>query len=433
MPSRRIALIGSIWLLSAAGAFSLGWLSSGGSGERRGQEAAKNGGVSPSAHGASASGSAEGKSGDVSMAAFFGTHGSGLEQILAGRTLEQHLKKLLSLDDAALRMQGFLQLLDGLKTPDDLKAALDLVTKENRRGGMRLTEQSLLLQKWAKMDASAAAGYASGLRDFSRAAGLDAVFKTWLQSDPEAAIAWAQKNGISANDAGPGGPGGPGGRDGGQDNWAMASLLETLAKTNIDRAMEVAGTQAYGRARGRMAETLIDELISQRGEQAAREAVLNISDEQLRAGFARELAQRLASTDPKGAAAWANGLPAGETRERAMAEAIQAWASKDPVAAGQYLQQLGASPEFDRARQDYAMRVVREDPEGALAWTQAITDERRRNDTTQQVLRSWMRSDATNAQAWAQANGVQIAAGPQGGPPGGFGFGGGGGRPRGGR
>jgi len=347
---------------------------------------------------------------------------------LAGRTLEQHVKKLLSQDDAALRMQGFLQLLDGLKTPDDLKAVLDLVAKENRRGGMRLTEQSLLLQKWAKMDATAAAGYASGLRDFSRMAGLDAVFKTWLQSDAEAAIAWAQKNGISSNDAGVG-PGGPGGRDGGQDNWAMASLLNTLAKTNIDRAMEVAATQAFGRARGQMAETLIAELISQRGDQAAREAVLNISDEQLRAGFARELAQRLASTDPKGAAAWANGLPAGETRERAMAEAIQAWAGKDPVAAGQYLQQLGASPEFDRARQDYAQRVVRDDPEGALAWTQAITDERRRNETTQQVLRSWMRTDAPNAQAWAQANGVQIAAGPQGGPPG---FGGGG-RPRGGR
>ncbi len=179
-----------------------------------------------------------------------------------------------------------------------------------------------------------------------------------------------------------------------------------------------------------MADTLVNELISQRGNDAAREAVMGITDPQFQTGMARELAQRLARETAPDAAAWAFSLPAGDTRGRAVAEVIQEWADTDAVAAGQYLQQLGTSPEFDRARQDYAMRTVKTDPEGALAWVQAISDDQARQNATQEVLNSWARRDQNAAQAWAANNGMQVTQTGRGG----FGGGpGGGGPPGGGR
>jgi len=439
MKSRRPLIIVSAWLLSAAAAFSLGRVTSVQKVIERVRQGDTSSTTATSTAAPASATAAKENADDLSLAGWFGSRANGLNDVTNGRSLEDHVKHLLRQDDEAIRMLGFLRLLEALNSPDDLKSALDVIMKDGR-GGFRMTEQAMLLQKWAKLAPSDAAAYANGQRDWAKFSGLNAVLKTWVKTSPEEAIAWAEKNGAPqpGNDGQPqDGRGGPGGEDG---NWAVATLINSLAKTNLDRALDVASHQSYSRARGRMADTLVNELISQRGEDAARDAVTGIQDEQFRAGLARELAQRMAGKDPAGTAAWANGLQAGETRQRAMAEVMDEWAEKDPVAAGNYLQGLGNSPEYDRARQEYAMNVVRNDPEGALAWTQAITDQERRNFTMQELLQSWSRRDAAAAQAWAANNGVQFTprqgggpgfgqfGGGRGGPPGGNGFGGG--RPR---
>lgn len=420
MKSRRPLIIATVWLLTAVAAFSLGRVSSLPQVIERVRQNTPT--ATPAEAASISTATQKDAEDDLSLAGWFGSKASGLAEVTNGRSLEDHVKHLLKQDDEAIRMLGFLRLLEALNDAEQIKSVLDVIGRDGR-GGFRMTEQAMLLQKWAKLAPADAAVYANGQRDWSRFNGLNAVLKVWVKNSPEEAIAWAEKNGAQqGNDARPGG--GPGGEDG---NWAVATLIGSLAKTSLDRALDVAQNQPYSRARGRMADTLVGELIAQRGEEAARDAVLAMTDEQFRAGMARELAQRMANKDPVAAAAWANGLPAGETRERAMAEAIDEWAEKDVVAAGKYLQQLGASPEFDRARQEYAMRVLRTDPEGAMAWTQAITDEQRRSGTTQELLNAWARRDQQAAQSWAQANGVQIAPTQRGGPGFGPGFGGRGG------
>lgn len=416
MNRRRLLLITAVWLLTAAGAFSLGRISSVSQVIERVRQAATDAPAGTAPSSAALVKTAENED-EASLAGWFGSRATGIDDVTNGRSIEEHVRHLLKQDDEAVRMLGFLRLLEALNDADQIKAALDVLGREGR-GGFRMTEQAMLLQKWAKMAPADAAAYANGQRDWAKFNGLNAVLKTWVKSSPEEAIAWAEKNGApQGNDAQPGNRG-PGGEDG---NWAVATLLNSLAKTSLDRAMELASNQPYSRARGRMADTLVSELIAQRGEEAAKDAVVGTTDEQFRAGLARELAQRMADKDPVATAAWANGLPAGETRERAMAEAIDEWAEKDAVAAGKYLQQLGGSAEFDRARQEYAMAVLRSDPEGALSWTQAIVDEQRRGQTTQEMLQSWARRDAPAAQAWAQTNGVQFT--PRQGFGGGPGFG----------
>ncbi|MEQ1858568.1 MAG: hypothetical protein ABMA13_01380 [Chthoniobacteraceae bacterium] len=407
MKSRRL-LIAAAWLLSATAAFSLGRL---GSATRVIERVTQSGAVAAlpqTGTGATQSSGDE----EFSLAGWFGSRATGIAEVIGGRSLEDHVKFLLKQDDESMRMLGFLRLLEALKDPAEIKSVLEVIAKDPN-GRYRMTEQAMLLQKWTKLDPAEAATFASGLRDWSRFNGLNAVLKTWVKDSPEAAIAWAEKNGAPTEGGGQRGIG-PGGEDG---NWAVATLVNSLAKSSLDRAIDVAANQPYSRARGRMADTLISELISQRGLEAARSAVLDQTDEQFRAGMARELAQRLVDKDPKDAAGWANGLPAGETRQRAMAEVIGEWAQKDPVAAGSYLQQLGPSAEFDRARQDYAQRVVRNDPEGAIAWAQSITEEERRNDTMRDLLRSWGQRDGAAAQTWAQANGVPFTPPQQRGGP----------------
>jgi len=245
------------------------------------------------------------------------------------------------------------------------------------------------------------------LKDWARFSGMNAVLQQWVKNDPESAIAWAVQTG--APEAGDGKK-----KLNEEGNWAVATLIGSLAKTDLDRAVQVAAEQPVSKSRARMMDTLISEYVAQRGEEAARDELLNLPDVAFRTGMAARLSERYAEADPRAAAAWATSLPAGETQQRAVAEVVAQWANKDPVAAGTYLQQLGASPAYDDARQRFAFEIVRKDPESAISWAMAISDENRRIDSVQGVLRDWVRRDPPTAQAWATANNVPLASNKKG-------------------
>jgi hypothetical protein len=338
----------------------------------------------------------------LSLEGWFGSRATSIDEVIGERSLQEHVLHLLGVEDEAVRMLGFLRLMEAMKSPDEIKAALDVIGSQ-RNSRVRLTEQAMLLQKWAQLDTKGAAGYASAMRDWARFNGLNAVMQQWVKSDPESAIAWANQNGMPSG-------GEDARRDNEEGNWAVATLMGSLARTSLDRAIQLAAEQPASRARGRMIDTVINELVAQRGEEAARNALLNLPDDPFRAGMAGELAERYANADPAAAAKWASNLPAGDTRQRAIAEAVAQWADKDAIAAGTYLQTLGSSPVYDDARQRYAYEVVRKDPEGALTWALAIADETQRTQSIQGLLRDWMRRDAATAQAWAAANGIAVSA-----------------------
>jgi len=342
---------------------------------------------------------------------------------------------LLKVDDEAVRMLGFLRLLEALNNPDDIKTALELIAKEGN-GRFRVTEQSMLLQKWAQMDPKAAAAFASSQRDFSRFTGMNAVLRTWLKSNPEDAIAWAESNGVQNQDQQDRGPGRGGPQDDG--NWAIATLIGPLAQQNLERALELAKNQTESRARGRMIDTLVDEMLAQRGVDAARNALTDLPDDAFRAGMAGRLIEKMmASGDPKDVITQAWNFPSGETRERAMGEAISRLANSDPVAAGNLLQQYGNSPDMDTAKSEYARRIIREQPEQAepaIAWATSITDQKQRTETLQRLIGGLSRQNPAAAQQYATQLGIDMTAVQRrggdfnGGPGGGrFGRGGGGG------
>ena len=414
------------WLSTAALTFCLGRLTSfvEAPAENPAAQARTSGG------GASASGgSTSGGGGSVDFTKHTDGSGLTLKELTNGQSIGDWLQRLLKQEDEIARMSGFMRLLESLQTSEELEQALNVVLANNG-GRSRSGEYSMLLQKWAQVDPKLAMGFLEKQKDpGAKFGGYRSVLTTWTRNNPQEAIAWAEANGTPAE--------GTPGAD--QGNFAMAGIVSQLAKTDVDWALRLAESQPASMARGRMIDSLADQLVSQKGDVAAREAAMNIADESLRGGMVSRMASQLAQSDPAAAANWVQSMPAGDTRNKAMASIIGPWADKDPAAAAAFLTTIPLSPESDDSRARLAQTIGRKDPESALPWAGSITDPKARMSTTADIIQGWMRRDPEPAKQYIAASSysdetkAQLLAPQQrgrGGPggPGGFGGGPGGGR-----
>ncbi len=386
-----------VWLTTAVIAYSVGSMSA-----PQPKNAAATGGGGVSNASGAASGAGSGSALGAGIGSLFGKKSGAATtaEITGGMPMGEYLKQLLAQEDEATRMTGFLRLLETLNSPADIEEALKVISDngERGRGPMRVSrEYGLLLERYTKLDAKAAAAYASDPKrsNEERWIGTGTVLKTWTRLDPEAAIAWAEANGNPPTD---------GNNQRGPDgNWAVASVVGQLARTNIDRAMEVAASQDVSRSRGRMMDTLINELLAQREETGARDALLALPAGTFRDGILAQLAGRLADKDGPGTAQWVLALPPGDGRTKALTQVIGQWTRDDAAAVGKFMNNFPLGAESDPLRETYATSVVRTDPPGALAWAGTITTPETRDRTIQNIVNDWKRRDQTAALAWVAA------------------------------
>ena len=386
----RPLLIPAAWLATAALTFGLGRLTSFVEAPPENHAPAATPRSGPAALGGS-----DPAGGGGSVQEFIGASGAAatVEELTGGKPLDEWIKHLLSQDDEIARTTGFMMLLEKLNTPAEIEAALVAVHANSRNdwGGRSSREASMLLQKWTKLDPKSAMAYVQKLDDQrAKFGGMNAVLQTWARANPQEAVAWAKANGAGTDEQG--------------GNWAMSSVLGQLAKTDLGQAIELAQAEPISMARGRVIETLVSQLVSQRGEAAARDAALAITDESMRAAMIRRLAGEAANSDPAQAVAWVAKLPAGAAKTSALAETVAQWARKDATAAAAYMATLPAGPENDEPRASFARSVVRTDPAGAIAWSNSITDPKARTESLTDVVGSWMRSDADAAKKWVAAS-----------------------------
>ena len=393
----RPLLIPAAWLATAALTFGLGRLTSFVEAPPENHAPAATPRSGPAALGGS-----DTAGGGGSVQEFIGASGAAatVEELTGGKPVDEWLKHLLSQDDEIARTTGFMMLLEKLNTPAEIEAALVAVHASGRNdwGGRSSREASMLLQKWTKLEPKSAMAYVQKLEDQrAKFGGMNTVLQTWTRSNPQEAVAWAKANGASETPA-------EGGSDRPTGNWAMSSVLGQLAKTDLGQAIELAQAEPVSMARGRVIETLVSQLVSQRGAAAARDAALAITDESMRAAMVRRLAGEAANSDPAQAVAWVAKLPAGPAKTSALAETVAQWARKDATAAAAYMATLPAGPENDEPRASFARSVVRTDPAGAIAWSNSITDPKARAESLTDVVGSWMRSDADAAKKWVAAS-----------------------------
>jgi hypothetical protein len=444
-PNYRRWLIPAGWLVTAAAAFSIGRMSSW-----------LDEPIAPGAPGshAGAAGTTASAVGDIGPGGenrlglpttLTGEHGQAatVSEITGGQPLEDWLKKLMAQDDEIYRMQHFMKLFDSLNSVDDIMTALKVVAPNGGRGrgGMRFAEYSMLLQKLTQIDPKAAVGYAADQKGGERYMATGTVLRTWAKTEPEAALAWAKENGA---------PQDPNAdqNDRGNDNWALASVITQMAKTNLDRAILEATSGDRGRTAGRAADSLMNEAVDQRGIEGAKKIVDSLPEGQFRNDYIQQLASRMAKTDPFGTVNWALTLPAGESRGRPLAEAIDPMFEKDPNQTAIFVAKLPVAPESDRPRQQLAQKQGGTNADEALKTISMITDPERQARTVGEIARNLARKDVAAGQQFVMASPLadesktqmaqQLAQRGQGGPGGGDfrgrgGFGGPGGFTRGAR
>jgi hypothetical protein len=107
------------------------------------------------------------------------------------------------------------------------------------------------------------------------------------------------------------------------------------------------------------------------------------------AQFQSVVATRQAARDPAGAAQWAETLPEGFGRNRALAAVATVWAKQSPEAAAAYVAQLPPGP----AQQAGILAVVSvwtgRDREAALAWAASFTDGTMREQVLDRLAYYW--------------------------------------------
>lgn len=328
-----------------------------------------------------------------------------VSEVTGGQPLEDWLKKVMAQEDDLFRMQQFMKLLETLDNVEDIKTAMNSLSGgEGGRGGRggpfgsRFTEISMLMSKFVQLDPKGAMAFANEKEGGDKFAAAFSALRTWTRMSPDAALAWAQTEGANMKmDFGRGRDGG-GDENAPQPNFAVLGVLSQLGKSDIDKALSVAGTTEFGGMGGRAVDGLASELISQRGAEAARTATSNLPEGDFKNQMVQQLADKLSKDDPKGTVAWVMAQTTGDAKSRALGEVMNNWAETDPTAAGEFLASQPASPEMDRAIFEYSREIAKKEPAKGWEWAQTIQDPERQTRALVDVGRDWMRADAPAAQ-----------------------------------
>jgi len=267
---------------------------------------------------------------------------------------------------------------------EQIAAAMDSLT-ENYSGRERGREFSMFMTRWAKESPEVALEWTQKLDDWRKQSGAAVALQIWAQNNPDAAVQWAMAHPPKDKEEG---------------NRHLVAAISGIAKQNLERASELAQSMERSEARGDAMERVLDGYFKQRGDEAAKNAVMDLAEGPYKNNLLGRLAERLADKDGKAAAQWAATLPEGETRDRVVTEVIDEWAEDNPNDAGTWLNGIPRTAGMDEPRERFAYKVQERDPEAAMAWASTITDERRRTETSYRLVREWLNREPDNARAW---------------------------------
>ena len=320
--------------------------------------------------------------------------------------------EIMATTDPLSRTQAWL---DFVNTLDP--ARFEEVVDEFRSKGLtngNMTEYAMLLTAWAKSDPLAALDYASENTGTSFA--RNTILTSWASSDPNGAIQWAKAN-HEGDDANP---------------W-LVGVIKGVSASDPELATQLMTEMPYSGERGEALSALLPQILKM-GDDAAKDWVLGISDDRLRDGAIRRMAESLAKSDPEGTADWLVSNP-GDGANGAMDNVIGSWARTDMDAAQAYYQNLPAGdlrtnalrglsnqlamsdPQAaaslidanpgdasDRVYQQFVWHSFRQDPSIAANYIGRIGDTDTRDSTYRRMLDGWLRRDFEAASSWIGSN-----------------------------
>lgn len=461
------ALLHVSWLAVAAGAFYAGSVLKKPEGAATGDTRNRNVAAGANLTAAERAGSVKSSaiSRDASISDFLSRYELGSGKPLSPEKMRLAMSEALRETDPVKSTMLFSRLLEEL-TPEN--AAETMATlRESITGFEMMRYMPLLAYQWGTVDAKNAFAELDKQDGRMGMMGKPIILSGLASKDPAAAQAWLaeQKEDLPGRE------------------FYTQSIINGLAKSDLNAAVAFAAKQEKAEDRTRSAETIAQEKIKS-GIEGAASWASTLTDPDMKKGAMQTVASQLARTDLTKAAdyvkqyaneTWAGGAIgdvagrlarndpqqglafaasiSGENQTRAYRESIQSWIRSGDEGAGQasqYVNQMPAGANRDASASVLATSISREDPAAAIAWTGSITDAKVREETLIDVARDYRRSDPEGYSAWLPTSGLSAEAleqvnqrggdrgGWRGGPPGGFpgggppgGFGGGGGFGRG--
>ena len=310
--------------------------------------------------------------------------------------------------DPLARTEAWLRFVRGLNA-DNIE---DVVAHFRAQGMTRdnMSEYSMLLTAWAKMDPLAAIDYAS--ENTGTPFARQTILATWSSTDLAGAMMWAESN-----------------HEGDGANPWMVGVIRGIASADPVGATQLLNDMPYSRERGQ-ALAAVQAHYLREGPDAARVWAMSIEDERLREGAILRVASDLARSDPKGTADWlisnpsdgatramsdvmgrmaADDLPSAITyfdgiadvdvRGRAFAGIANQIAEDDPVKAANFIdthESLATDDVYER----FVWNARRDDPVMAADYISRVGDPEKQTRLYQTYLKHWMRRDLDGAVDW---------------------------------
>jgi hypothetical protein len=267
----------------------------------------------------------------------------------------------------------------------DPEAAVALAQREGNRREGRWVLQNALAQL-AVTDPVKAFDEALKMPASRDSHAIQTVAATWARKDREAAL---RKVESLENPS--------------QKSGAMAGIMREWAQSDPLAALTYASALSSEGVQGEAIQSVLLSWSQKDPAAAAKWVEANAGRVDLRQSV-EILTSNWANSDPEAAAKFTLALPTGETRTNAIRNLVSTWSQQDPVAAAAWLSKNG--PAGDEARNiwsNLARTWARNDPRASAAYVETVADARVAREMANQVAQSWAESDAQGALNWASS------------------------------
>ena len=245
----------------------------------------------------------------------------------------------------------------------------------------------LLVARWVQTDPEAALAFATSNRGFEYVA--EDVFQAEAASDAQAALSRARE--IPDSDL---------------RYMALRGVLSFIADTDPGAALLLA--QSLGDFPGNepLSSVIYRQWATIDPQSAALQAAQDSGGGNYWQSPTAQVARSWAAQDPAAAANWALSLTDPQTEARTISQVMRQWARDDITGASNWVNALPPGASYDAAAAALAYSMAPNDPQSAVAWADNISDTTARTNALTRVSREVMWHDPTNGMAVLQAAGV---------------------------
>jgi hypothetical protein len=299
--------------------------------------------------------------------------------VAAKRDPEEALALLGEISTTEMRESATTSVIYAIMRTDIDRAAALAETLAGRSADQPIIE---VAERLKFTDPARAAALSLKISSGSSNSPLGGVLTTWLNTSPDAALAWIEKTKLPQNAAWRA-------RDSfarwaGENPSAATALVE--ARSNSENIKWAVNAAIQG--------------IAAKDPKAAAEMAVSKAAAIIDASALSAIGSNWAQKDPKTGSAWVMSLPQTPQHHSATWGFTNAWAAADPTAAAAWIDRLQPGTTRDSATSAFSGVTARTDPEAALQWAATIQKEGIRNDAMNQVLRTWAEREPAAVKKW---------------------------------